>query len=154
MTVFPELKLLQYDVGIKNQMLDRDSEGELAILDDYVVDLKTLGFDYVVLFVINLGVNRAWERTTAGFTRLKPNDITIRYAVLPTNPGFGIARVLHAIAHELGHVMGLNHPWLEAGPSNPGAIYTTPDNSQERLMRYGLGLRLIQPEWQVINGNS
>lgn len=54
------------------------------------------------------------------------------------------------ILHEVGHMLGLYHPF-DLDSANPASLIAVPDFNTDRLMDYHKGYRLIRREWEVIN---
>ncbi len=56
-------------------------------------------------------------------------------------------------AHELGHLLGIRHPWGSDNDTDTAAS-KIPDDHLGRLMGYGGGNRIIKREAEIIHQNN
>ena len=143
-TVLPtQTIVVNYDIGTPDHILDVSNEDEY----NAVLNAPSLvQADYYVFFVKRFGLSSGGQVFI----------IRDAWGIAPQLPGGGAGRAAfvridisgRVCVHEVGHLLGLQHVWLE---DFDYSLLKIPGNENERVMGYGSGIRMLKPEWDEIH---
>ena len=129
-----------------------DDDAEMGVFEERASQMTDGAGAYTfVLFWIDQWTNRPLKQgdaTAEIFAAGRVRSIGSKFSFMQ-NIANGSLRTP---AHEIGHLLGLYHPWERANAANnyEAHLRKIPDTVFDRLMSYEGGTKLIKPEWTII----